>query len=354
MYLAGGATTIRTGGSMSPYADLNIKQGIDRGELPGPDIEVTGPFLNAPGLGILQVNSLSGPADARRMVGYWADEGATSFKAYMHVSRAELGAVIEEAHSRKLQVTAHLCSVTYREAADLGIDNLEHGFLASSDFVADKKPDTCPSGSAVQDSLRSLDVESAEVEALFDHLIARGVAITSTLTVFETFTPGRPQAPRRVLDAMTPPIRKLYVDQWTAVSTAEASKQWVALLAKGMALELAFARAGGALLVGTDPTGYGGVVPGYANQRAIELLVEAGFSVEEAIAIATRNGARFLRRDDRIGTLEAGKRADLVVIDGDLARDVAAISKVELVFKNGVGYDSAKLFASVEGEVGLH
>ena len=120
-----------------------------------------------------------------------------------------------------------------------------------------------------------------------------------------------------------------------------------------MALERAFVRAGGLLTAGTDPTGAGGVVPGFSNQRQVELLVEAGFSPVEAISIATHNGARYLGRDARIGTIAFGKQADLVLLDGDPSRSIADIRKVETVFKQGVGFEPAKLLESVRGHVGL-
>ena len=180
LYLAGGATTIRTGGSMVPYADLNLKRWIDAGQTPGPDLDVTGPYLNGPGLPIAGVNALRDSAHARRMVEYWADEGTTSFKVYMQITRDELAAVVAAAHRRGLKVTGHLCSVTYREAADLGIDDLEHGLYASTDFVAGKEPDHCPPGAA--QSLTGLDVNGPQVTDLIRHLVERHVALTSTLT----------------------------------------------------------------------------------------------------------------------------------------------------------------------------
>src|SRR4029077_7245419 len=109
-----------------------------------------------------------------------------------------------------------------------------------------------------------------------------------------------------------------------------------ALFPKAMRLERAFARAGGMLVAGTDPTAAGGGVPGYANQRQIELLVDAGFPPLEAISIATLNGAKYLGRDSKIGTIAAGKQADLVVITGDPSRTIGDIRKVETVFKQGV------------------
>jgi imidazolonepropionase-like amidohydrolase len=120
-----------------------------------------------------------------------------------------------------------------------------------------------------------------------------------------------------------------------------------------MTMEKAFYDAGGFLVVGTDPTGGGDVVPGYANQRALQLLVEMGLTVEQAVEVATRNGARYLEREDEIGTVEVGKRADLVLLAGDPTADVAAFRNTRLVFKDGVGYDSDKLFASVKGWVGV-
>ncbi len=352
LYLAGGATTVRTGGSMNPYADLNLKKAIDAGQVPGPKMDVTGPYLNGPGLPILAVKALAGPEDARKMVAYWADEGVTSLKAYMQISRAELKAAIEEAHSRGLKLTGHLCSVTFREAAELGIDDLEHGFTASTDFVPDKKEDECPPGNRRTQSLLALDVNGPEVQDLIRHLVEHDVAITSTLPVFETYTPGRPPAPNAAIDAMATEARDQYLRTRARVAVQEDSP-WSTLLYKEMELEKAFADAGGLLVVGTDPTGYGGVVAGFSNHRAVELLVEAGFSPLEAIKVATLNGAVYLEREDQVGTIAVGKAADLMIVAGDPSTDITDINNVEIVFKDGIGYDSAKLISSAKGLVGL-
>lgn len=352
MYLAGGVTTMRTGGSMEPYTDLNIRKAIDEGRMPGPAIDVTGPYLEGPGLPILSVKALRDEEDAREMMRYWAVEGATSFKAYMHIGREELSAAIAEVHERKLKITGHLCSVTYREAAELGIDNLEHGFFASTDFVQGKEADKCPAVDKVRAAFLAIDPQGPEFQSLVRALIDHGVAVTSTLTVFEISVPGRPPAPDRVLDSMVAEARDLYLRRRARVA-ADNDSPFKKLFEKDMALEHAFAKAGGLLIAGTDPTGYGGVVAGYANQRQVELLVEAGFTPLEAIRISTLNGARYLGRADRIGSLEVGKEADLVVIDGDPSRDVNDVEKVELVFQGGVGYDSAKLFESARGSVGI-
>ena len=348
LYLANGVTTIRTGGNVNGFMDLRLKRLIDDGQEPGPAIDATAPYLNGPNP-FLQMHALRDTGDARRQVEYWADMGATSFKAYMNITRAQLGAAIEAAHTRGLKVTGHLCSVTYGEAADLGIDNLEHGFLAATDFVADKAPDVCPERRS-EETIAKLDENGDAFKALLKKLVDRKVALTSTLTVFETFTPGRPLPPG--LDVLAPQLRQRFEQSRARVEKNPGSR-FVALLPKAMALERAFARAGGLLIAGTDPTGAGGVVPGYANHRQIELLVEAGFSPVEAISIATRNGASYLGRDARVGTIAFGKQADLIVIDGDPSRNIADIRRVETVFKHGLGFDPVRLVESLKGEVGL-
>jgi imidazolonepropionase-like amidohydrolase len=353
LYLAGGATTIRTAGSMEPYTDLNIKRMIDSGAVPGPAIDVTGPYLEGPGLPLYQVHPLTSADDATEMVRFWADRGATSFKMYMNITRAEMAAVLAEAHKRGLLATGHLCSVTFREAATLGIDNLEHGLVVSTDFVPDKKPDVCPKSQAVQASIAALDVTGDSATSLIRFLVSRHVALTSTLAIFETFVRHRPPIWPRVLEAMTPEARSSYLQGRLRVAEDTASP-WPVLFRKEMQFERAFAAAGGLLLSGSDPTGYGGVVPGYSNQREIELLVESGFTPVEAIRISTLNGAQYLKQADRIGSIAKGKRADLLIVRGDPGARIADIENANLVFKDGVAYDAQRLFDSARGTVGLH
>ena len=349
LYLAGGVTTMRTGGNVNGLMDIKLKQEIDAGRQAGPEIDATAPYLNGPN-GFLQMHALKDSVDARKQVAYWTDMGATSLKAYMNITRAQLGAAVEEAHKRGIKVTGHLCSVTYSEAADLGIDNLEHGFFASTDFVDGKQPDECPGQGSGQRTIATLDENSEPFKALVKKLVDRKVALTSTLTVFETFTPGRPKPPG--LEVLVAPLRELYDRAYTRVS-GDTNSNYAKLFPNGMKLERAFVRAGGMLIAGTDPTGSGGVIPGYSNQRQVELLVEAGFTPLEAIQISTLNGAKYLGRETRIGSIAVGKQADLVVINGNPAANIADIRNVETVFKKGVGFDPKKLIESVSGRVGL-
>lgn len=354
LYLAHGVTTIRTTGSLEPYEDLGLKARIDRGELPGPRMFVTAPYLEGAGSLFPQMHELKDEADARRMVDFWADAGATSFKAYMKITRAELKAAIDQAHRRGLKVTGHLCSVGYREAAALGIDNLEHGFLVDSELVPGKKPDECPTMAQVMESLASFDPDGASAQALLKELVARKVAITSTLPVFEATQPGHLPDPR-ALALLLPEARVSVLSARAAALSKQGSAPQPALTAwyrNGMKLERAFAKLGGVLLAGSDPTGVGAVLPGVADQREVELLVEAGFTPLEAIHIATQNGARFLGADE-LGTVEPGKLADLIVVEGDPSTRIEDLEKVELVFKDGIGYDPQKLLAPVRGLVGL-
>jgi imidazolonepropionase-like amidohydrolase len=350
LYLAGGVTSMRTGGNMNGFGDFGIKRAIDAGKKAGPWIDATAPYLDGPGLGLDQVHELTGPDDARRMVGFWADAGATSVKVYTHITRAELGAAVKEAHKRGMKVTGHLCSVTYREAAALGIDDLEHGFFVSTDFVENKKLDVCPGQAVGQAAVNAVDPNGEAVRSLIADLVKHHVALTSTPTVFETFVPGRALPPG--LDVLEPQLRAQFEQRHTAAA-ASTTSVYGSLFPKVGAMELAFARAGGLLLVGTDPTGGGGVIPGYSNQHALELLVESGFTPLEAIRVGTLNGATFLGRADRTGSIAVGKDADLVVIAGDPATRIADVRNVEIVFKRGIGYDPAKLIESVKGKVGL-
>jgi hypothetical protein len=344
---------MRTTGSVETYADLNLKHDIDAGKLPGPHLDVTGPYLEGAASYFIQMPHLTGPDDARQLVDYWADHGVTSFKAYMNITRAELKAAIDAAHKRGIKVTGHLCSVTYKEAAELGIDDLEHGFFVNTQLDPGKKPDSC-SDSQGQYTLEHMQPRSPEANDLIDTLVKHHVAITSTLPVFEKEAgEGRPPIRQQAVDAMTPNAREAFFYRRQRPAFLPPVKADLAMLFKrDMQLERAFAAAGGMLLAGPDPTGSGDVVPGFGDQREIELLVEAGFSPVEAIRIATLNGAVYLGREKQIGSIAAGKNADLVVIKGDPSKQISDVENVEIVFKDGVGYDSQKLLDSVKGHYG--
>ncbi|HLK49973.1 MAG TPA: amidohydrolase family protein [Bryobacteraceae bacterium] len=346
LYLAAGVTTARTAGTLEPHTDLNIKKLIDDGRMPGPKLLITAGYLEGKGMFTPQMTEVDTPAEARRFVEYYAALGAHSFKAYMNISRAALGAAIQTAHEHHLTLTGHLCSVTFREAAALGIDNLEHGLIEDTDFVADKQPDVCPATQA--QTFRQLDIAGDSVRQTIQTLVQHKVAITSTLAVFER----NPIIQKRFLDVLAPGTALNYMTMRARgpAPTAELSLE----IRKELAFEHAFVQAGGLLTAGADPTGNGSALAGYADQRNIEILVEGGFQPEQAIRIATLNGAEQLGLAASIGSIASGKQADLVVLDGNPVARIADIENVKLVFKDGVAYDPAKLIDSIRGHVGLH
>jgi len=355
LYLAGGVTAARTAGSLEPYTDISVKDLIDAGKIPGPKLFLTGPYLEgAPAIGP-QLHTLTGPDDAKRLVDYWADEGMTSFKAYMHITPQELKAAIDEAHARGLKITGHLCSVGFEAAAALGIDNLEHGLMVDTEFDRAKRAGECPAVQGSRAAMAKMDVEGTAIQRTIKFLIAHHVAVTSTLAVFETFVPNRPPMSEemRVRESLLPEAWGSYVTTRAGIAEHADSSVWPRLFQMEMQFERDFVKQGGVLMAGCDPTGYGGVLPGFGDQRNLELLVEAGFTPEEAIHIATENGAKWLGEDQHFGTIAVGKDADLVVVNGNPANRISDVENVDTVYKDGVGYDPQKLIESVRGLTGL-
>ncbi len=345
LYLACGATTIRTAGSVEPYSDLNLKRDIDKGKILGPEMDVTAPYLEGKGSIFPGMHELSGPAEAKAFVDFWASQGCTSFKGYMFVDKPTLKAAIDEANARGLKVTGHLCAVTYREAAEMGIDQLEHGLYASTDFVPNKKENACPLYAA---PIASAD--SPKVKDLIRFLVDKKVILTSTLAVIYNMTTLDTTIRPEVKEAMSPDTRNMFLNVYNKMRNPSGNKAML----EEMKMEKMFSDAGGLLTVGTDPTGSGATLAGYGSQQSIELLTKAGFSPIEAIRIATYNGAKAIGMEDKTGSIEVGKAADLVVIDGDISRQIENIRKIIWVFKHGVGFNAQKIFNSVKGEVGKY
>ncbi len=345
MYLAGGVTTARTAGSFDARADLAIKRDVDMGLVPGPNLLITAAYMDGPRLSAPGMTTITTPVQARDFVEYWATQGVHSFKAYTRIPRAALAEAVKAAHEHGLTVTGHLCSVTFREAADMGIDNLEHGFIVASDFVTGKRANECPAAQQAR-AFDDLDVADARVQELIRLLVSRRVAITSTLAVTEL-----PEVQQRFRDALAAPTLDAYVSKRTRstglghVTFADSRKE--------VALERAFVQAGGLLVAGADPTGDGQVLPGFGDQRNIEMLVEGGFTPLEAIRIATLNGATFLGLAARIGSITVGKQADLVVLNGNPLVRIGDIERVVTVFRDGIGFDTQRLLDSVKGHVGI-
>jgi imidazolonepropionase-like amidohydrolase len=350
LFLAAGVTTIRTTGSRDSYQELNLQRQVNNGEVAGPEVFTTGPYVQGAGQAVGWMHPLNSPEEARRLVRYWSEEGVNWFKAYNLITRDELGAAIDEAHKHGIKVTGHLCSVTFREAVALGIDNLEHGLTTDAEFRPGKELDKCPSGSG-DTAYAALDIKSPAVQQTIKEMVSHGTAMTSTLAVEEISRPTRVPHDQRVLDALAPAyadqVKRFYDSaQYKNDSIPRAS------LKKAMEFEREFVKAGGLLGAGSDPCCLSEIA-GYGDQRNYELLVEAGFTPEQAIQIMTSNGAKILGIADRTGTVVPGKQADLVLLAGNPVASPGDIKNVTMVFRRGLGYDPAKLTDAIKGQVGL-
>jgi len=347
LYLAFGVTTAMTAGSQLAEKEAALKRDVDAGRMPGPRLLTAGPYITAGSRRTGPFRGVDSPEEARRFVDEWAGQGATWFKV-MSGPRNVLGWVLDAAHARGLRVTGHLCAVTFGEAAALGIDALQHGFITASEYVRGKQPDICPPGN--QRAQADVDVESAAVRESIRGIVSHGTPVVSTLGVYESFIPGR-RLDARALEMLAPAARAEVEANHAALDTARFNVP-ERLLAKMMRWERMFVEAGGVLGSGCDPWGTG-FLPGYGNLRNYELLVRAGFTPEQAIRIMTLNGARILGEETRIGSVAAGKAADLVVIRGDPVATPSAIYEVTTVFRDGVGYDASKLRDAARGKVGV-
>lgn len=348
LYLAGGVTMMRTAGSIMPQADVSIKQWINQGKIPGPKMDVTSPHMDREGLPIVEFFTFENKEQAKNQVEFYADMGVTSIKVYNFINREDLKVIVEAAHERNMKVTGHLCSITYREAADIGIDNIEHGFGSCPDFLADKEPDEC--NPFMTSSLLQVDPKSELVEDLINHLVKKNVALTTTINVWDPYT-NREVVPGGGLKALAPLAKEKVYERWVSKQGKDSIDY--AVFNKLKILDKKFSDAGGLLVAGTDPTYDGRIVPGYANMRLLEILVEMGFTTQEAVKICTLNGAKYLELEETIGTIEAGKIADLIILEENIKDNVTAIRSKKIVFKNGIGYNSEKLFKAAEGLVGI-
>lgn len=343
LYLSAGITSARTTGSFEPYTDLRIRQAIEEGRLEGPTLDLTAPYLEGEPNYYFQLHPLKSAEDARERVRFWAGQGFTSFKAYDHISREQLAAAVDEAHRLGLKITGHLCSVTYREAADLGIDQLEHGFMSSTDFAVDKQPDQCRHSPLP-------DPDDARAISLIEHLIENNVVLTSTLAIFARHANMIGPVPEDTVALLDKDAQARYKKLQGKQNFSNLGLLKARVKAD-MQLQAAFWRAGGTLVVGTDPAGKV-TLPGHDSLMSIELLVDAGIPPLAVIKIATQNGAQAMGIAKDRGTIEVGKRADLLVIKGDPSVDIKAIHNIETVFKNGIGYNPAALKNSAVGTVG--
>lgn len=340
LYLASGVTTIQTCGSASPEKEIELAEKIKNGQAIGPDIFTSGPYFTGKG-GNPNMIIPKNEKQIKDTIRYYTEKGVKWFKVYRNTDPNDLKTIIQEAHARNARVTGHLCSITFEQATELGIDGIEHGFHSMSDFRENKTDGEC-NGS--RDYLKTLDVKNKEVQRLQQLIIDENVFMTSTLAIYESGMPNRAFADERSLEMMSPFLISQYQERRKNFDELEKGYETKEqIFKKTMQFEYQFYRMGGNLTAGVDPGRH--VLPGFGDQRNFELLKEAGFSTEEALKVMTSNGAKALS-DPEIGSIEIGKKANFVIIEGNIGD---SIRNVETVFKNGYGYDPDRILEELKG-----
>ncbi len=344
LYLASGVTTIQTCGSASPQLEIDLSKRIDKGLHIGPNIVTTGPYITGKGGNPNMII----PRDEQHIkdtIQYWTEKGVRWFKVYRNTHPKDLEIIIKEAHKRNAKVTGHLCSITFEQAANLGIDGIEHGLNSTSDFRKNKTFGICDGS---REYIDEININSEKVKQLQQLLIDKNVFLTSTLAIYEASIPERAFADERTLNAMSSFLVSQYRDrrkQYDRLTSNDSLRG--KRLKRIMAFEYQFFKMGGILTAGVDAGRH--VLPGFGDQRNFELLKEAGFTTEEVLKIMTSNGAKVLSNPE-IGTIENGKKADFLVIEGNIEKN---IRNVELVFKNGYGYNPKLILKDMKGKFGV-
>ena len=348
LWLAGGVTTVQTAGAAEAERELELARAIEEDGALGPEIFASAPFVTGPG-GNGPMDKPKSEQEARAFVREWAAKGVSWFKLYRHTEPAIASAIIDEAHRLGLRTTGHLCSISYGKAAEMGIDRLEHGLNAMADFVEGRSEGECVSNRAAIDAL---EMDDPRLIALVDTLVRNDVVVGSTLPIIESSYPARFHIDARILDALSPEQRaRAEAAREAGRHITDEERKRTERYIKVAAFERLFAQRGGTLVTGPDPGRH--IVPGYGNQRAAELLYEAGFTMPEVIRIMTANGAETLGAGDRIGRIAVGYEADIVLLEGNLAKDASAINRPRIVFSNGLGYDPTALARAASGQVGI-
>jgi imidazolonepropionase-like amidohydrolase len=345
--LAYGTTTARTAGGFDLEGDLAVKRQIDSGAIPGSDLDVS-VYIEGPQDPILTLPKIADADAARREVAYWNDRGATSIKLFFDATPAVAAAAMAEAKARHMGIAGHLCATHASTAAMLGLETLEHGVLASYDLVPGADEKSCPKRerqTAILKQMATLDANGPEVGALFKVLLAHKVAITPTISVRDGYicNPITPPPPRERALLSRPNVIEAPASCFPGLDGA--------IEMKGIAFQAATAvryhRMGGSLLVGTDQW----LVAGAGGPREMEAMVAAGLTPVEVLKAATIEGARAIHRGADVGSLEIGKRADFLLVDGKPDENIHDIRKLSAVFKGGIGYDPEKLYEDAKGKI---
>lgn len=348
LFLAGGVTTTFSPADFDPEGMVVFRDRVARGEAVGPTVLTAGPYFDHDPSMVGWIEGVGSVEEAISKFESWKDR-IDAVKVYTNITEEELGALADVAHAKGLKMTGHLGGqVPTLRAIELGIDGLEHGIFAISEISDAGQADPLNDQYC---ALAEVDLDGPVMETLIRAMVENGVWITPTIVTLQSIHPAFEPPVEGWLDYLSPELGEMM-----AQAPAYLDEEGAACLDAALANQLEFVRRvhqrGGLVVAGTDPVSPK-LVPGYGLHAEMANFVRAGLSPLDAISLASRNGAVALGLADEIGTLEPGKRADLVVVQGDPTSDITRIGSTVWVFKAGVRYDPTVLRESAKGKIGL-
>jgi imidazolonepropionase-like amidohydrolase len=347
IFLANGVTSTFPAGEVDPEGMMAARRRIERGEQIGPRIMSSGPYFGSarPGWN----NAAETPEQIRKEVDEWAARGVKGFKA-KGIQPAQLEALIDQAHRYGLTVTGHLDSgfrnsVNPRDAIYMGIDRIEH-FMGGDAIVGTAGAYT---------SLEALDVTRPEVDRIIELYKQRRVYFDATLSTYGAWYTDKDTRvyttwPEEM--AMLTPHAREIVDN--ASKARRSNEQFHRIFDVKLKEIKRFYDAGGGPLItnGTDMPSWGEFFSGFATHRELKAMVVAGLPPVAALLAATINAARAMGMGDKLGTIETGKFADLIVVRGNPLQDIATARNVELVMVRGDLHNAKTLLEKAKGTLG--
>jgi imidazolonepropionase-like amidohydrolase len=343
LYLAAGVTTVRLPGSMEPDTDLALRSRIDTGHFDGPRLFLSGIYLDMPATIVRWIEELNTPEEARLKIDHSIACGATSVKIYASMCGEILKAAIEHGHAHGVKVIAHVGAVSFKEAIEMGIDELFHGVVCC--------PETFPPDMKTVDYMRifetvpGLDLEQTAIPEMLALARDAGTVITPTAAVVQPMDlTSRTQVDQK---------RFFTPEAWEKLANTHLMPDKVneeGLFRKQIEFIRMAYETGCTLTTGTDITNYS-KLPGFSLYDEMEIFAMAGIPCMDILKAATCNAAGAIGRSDLLGALLPGKLADMVVLDGDPLQDISHVREVNQVIKAGVVYDPQMLYEPLVGKM---
>jgi imidazolonepropionase-like amidohydrolase len=339
IYLAVGVTTVRDCGNEFEFITA-VRDAIAQGRGLGPRLLLAG-VVDGSGTYTIGVERVDTPEQARGWTDRYHAAGFQQMKIYSSVKLEELKAVADEAHHLGMTVTGHVPEgLNAYEAIEAGQDQINH-----IQFVADIMKAPLPEGATRLDRYKAganIDLESPEAKKALSFLKGHHTVVDPTIALMEFFTATTAKPPASFepgVNKVAPELAEQLTDVGPPTERSEIDEK---VYEKELAIVGALHRAGIPIVAGTDQT-----VPGHSLHREIELYVQAGFTPMEAIQAATIVSARAMGIEKESGTVEEGKRGDVILVNGNPLDDIHNIRYVEYVITNGTMFRTAELWQSV-------